>query len=169
MPPRMRHLHTVFLTGLVLAGTLAVHGQTKYGVKVETSNAAGLTGAKTYVWIASRPSPDKDIDRMIVAAIDRELALRGLAKQTTAPGDLAVTYTSLNRSDVDVSRPNSQPASVPFAVGTLVIDISNSTSKESLYRVRMDSPIDRDPAKLEAEIGAAVKEMFEPYAQPAKR
>jgi hypothetical protein len=166
----MRYLHTGFiLAGILLAGSLAATAQTKYGVKVETSKAAGLTAARNYVWVVGRPSPDKDVDRMVVAAIDRELAAHGLAKQPAAPGDLAVTYTSLNRTDVNVSTSTSQPASVPFAVGTLVIDISNPTTKESLYRVRMDTPIDRDPAKLEAEIGAAVKEMFGTYPQAARR
>jgi len=166
----MRYFHTGFiLAGFVLAGSLGLNGQTKYGVKVETSKAAGLTAAKTYVWAVGRPSPDKDVDRMIVAAIDREMAARGLAKQPAAPGDLAVTYTSLNRSEVEVSRSTAQQASAPFTVGTLVVDISNPASRESLYRVRMDTPIDPNPARLEAEIGAAVKAMFETYPQAAKR
>ena len=166
----MRYFHTIFiLAGLVLSSSLALTGQTKYGVKVETSKPAGLTAAKTYVWAVGRPSPDKDIDRMIVAAIDRELAAHGLAKRPAAPGDLAVTYTSLNRTDVDVSSDKSREASAPFNVGTLVVDVSNSASRESLYRVRMDTPIDRNPTTLEAEIGAAVKAMFETYAQPVKR
>ena len=106
---------------------------------------------------------------MVVAAIDRELAAHGLTKRPAAPGDLAVTYTSLNRSEVNVTSPTAQQASAPFSVGTLVIDITNPTTRESLYRVRMDTPIDSDRAKLEAEIGAAVKEMFATYPSAAQR
>jgi len=56
-----------------------------------------------------------------------------------------------------------------FAVGTLVVDVRNPANKQSLFRVRMDTPIDAaDPAKLEGSINAAVAAMFEKYPGAGK-
>ena len=66
------------------AGPLVVSGQPKYGVTVRTVSRDGLAKAKTYEWTESQPSLDKNVDALIVAAVDRELAARGLP--SSAPG-----------------------------------------------------------------------------------
>jgi hypothetical protein len=147
---------------LVLAGQ-----QTKYGVSVKASKPAALAKAKTYVWTKSQPSFDKDVDRQITAAVDRELAARGFTKLPSGTGDVVVTYASIGRTDVDLkSKPAEDGTRRQYAVGTLVVDMRDPANKASLFRVRMDTPIDKDPAKLEAAINAAVAAMFEKYPKP---
>ena len=153
------------------ASHLVVAGQPKYGVTVRTLNRDGLARAKTYDWIEGQVSPDKDIDALIVAAVDRELAMRGLAKIVSGRGDVEVTYRSLSRTDVTATKDRNDPAFREFAVGTLIVDVTDRVSRQLLFGARMDTPIERDPATLATTINGAVTAMFEkyPYPTPPKR
>ena len=83
---------------------------------------------------------------------------------------MVVTYASVSRTDVDLkSKPSADGVRRQYAVGTLVVDMRDPANKESLFRVRMDTPIDKDPEKLEAGINAAVAAMFEKYPKPSTR
>jgi hypothetical protein len=53
-----------------------------------------------------------------------------------------------------------------YPVGTLVVNVRDASNRQSLYRVRLDTPIDPDPAKMAAEIDAAVAAMFEKDRAP---
>ena len=143
--------------------------QPKYGVTVRTVNRDVLAKAKTYEWLEGQPSPDKDVDAWIVAAVDRELAVRGLTKLVSARGDVEVTYRSLSRTDVTATKDRKNAAFQEFAVGTLIVDVTDRVSRQLLYGVRMDTPIEKDPATLETTINAAVTAMFEKYPTAPKR
>ena len=151
------------------AGPLVVSGQPKYGVTIRTVNRGALAQAKTYEWTESQPSLDKSVDALIVAAVDRELAARGLAKLASGRADIEVTYRSLNRTDVTATKDRKDGAFREFAVGTLVVDLTDSTNRQLLFGVRMDTPIERNPATIETTINDAVKAMFEKYPAPPKR
>jgi hypothetical protein len=169
---RRHHFYTVMLTSVLLGtGQLAVAGQQpKYGVSVRAAKPAALAKAKTYVWTKSQPSFDKNVDQQIIAAVDRELSARGFTKLDSGPGDVVVTYASVSRTDVDLkSKPSADGVRRQYAVGTLVVDMRDPANKESLFRVRMDTPIDSEPEKLEAAINAAVAAMFEKYPKPSAR
>ena len=156
--------------GLWLGAGHFAAAQPKYGVTVRTVNRGELAKAKTYEWTESQPSPDTSVDALIVAAVDRELAARGLAKLVSGRADVEVTYRSLSRTDVTATKDSKDSAFRKFAVGTLVIDLTDSTSRQLLFGVRMDTPIERDPATIETTINGAVKAMFEKYpAPPPKR
>jgi hypothetical protein len=169
MHTRIRLLSFVLIAALVGAtGAVLAGQQPKYGVTVKVSKAAALAKAKTYKWVVSQPSFNKEADKQIVAAVDRELQARGLTKTATSPADLAVTYASLSRTDVDLKSKGKNGQLKEISVGTLVVDVRNPAN-QPLFRVRMDTPIDNDPAKLEAAINAAVTEMFERYPGAPKR
>ena len=169
----MRIAHALFVSFFLAsmwlgADSLVVAGQPKYGVKVIESKPAELAKAKTYVWTVGRPAFDKKTDALIVAAVDRELAARGLTKLPAGPSDVSVTYASVGRTDVDVKNPAKDGASRELAVGTLVVDLNDPSSRQVLFRVRLDTPIDPDPATFEATINGAVAAMFEKYPPPPK-
>ena len=155
------------LTCLLLGvrGLVVVAGQQpKYGVTVRVSKAAALAKAKTYSWTASQPSPIKTIDAQIVAAVDRELGALGLTKVASGNSDLVTTYASVSRTDVDLKSEGVKTGQGrQFAVGTLVVDLRDPATRQPLFRVRVDKPIDAEPDKLEAAINAAVTAMFEKY------
>jgi hypothetical protein len=167
MPTRIALISFALVGALAGASHSAFAGQQpKYGVSVKASKPSALAKAKTYTWTVSQPSFNKDADRQILAAVDKELQARGLTK-AAAGGDLAVTYASVTRTDVDMKSKGKTGELPQYAVGTLVVDVRNPANKESLFRVRMDTPISSsDPAKLEAEINAAVAAMFEKYPAP---
>lgn len=170
---RLRITHSWFILACVLLGAhqLVVAGQQpKYGVSVKAVKPATLAKAKTYVWTVSQPSAVKSVDTQIVAAVDRELNARGFTKLASGPSDVVVTYASLSRTDADLkSKPSKDGTLREFAVGTLVVDMRDPANRQSLFRVRMDTPIDNDPAKLEATIDAAVTAMFAKYPTASKR
>ena len=164
----MRITPSAFIPICVLLGVsdlVAVAGQKpKYGVTVKVAKAAALAKAKTYSWTTSQPSLVKTIDAQIVAAVDRELSARGFTKVATGTSDVEATYASLSRTDVDLkSKGVNTGQGREFAVGTLVVDLRDPATRKPLFRVRIDTPIDAEPEKLEAAINAAVTAMFEKY------
>ncbi len=167
----MRNIrHVVILTAVLFcAFQVLAAGQPKYGVRVGTVKPAALTKAQTYTWTVTRPSFNKKVDAVIVAAVDRELLARGLTKAPQGSGDVTVTYSSLGRTDIDTKNVPKDGAAREFDVGTLVVNMSNPTSRELLFQVRVDTPFQRDPATLEGEINAAVSAIFAKYPAPPKR
>jgi len=162
----MRLTHAwVVLAGMLLgAGHLVVASQRKYKAIVKAVQPAALAKARTYVWTVSHQSFDKAADHLIVAAVDRELAARGFTKLPSGPGDVVVTYASLSKTHVDLKSKTSKGGLYrEFLVGTLVVDLSDPASRQSLFRVQMDMPIERDPAALEAAINAVAAAMFDKY------
>jgi hypothetical protein len=151
------------------AGALVVAGQPKYVPVVKTLKSAGLAKAMTYSWTQRQPAFDKNADAWIVGAVDRELGSRGLTKLTEGPADLAVTYASLTRTDVDLKQKMPDGTFREYAVGTLVVDLSDAATQQALFRVQVDTPIERDPAGLETAINTAVKSIFDKYPAPSKR
>jgi hypothetical protein len=150
------------------ANPVVLSSQTKYGVTIRALNRGALAKVKTYEWSESQPSLDKSIDSMIVAAVDRELAARGLAKLVSGKADVEVTYRSLSRTDITATKDRKDDTFREFAVGSLVVDLTDPASRQLLFGVRMDTPIERDPATNEATINAAVIAMFEKYPIPPK-
>jgi hypothetical protein len=153
----------------IVAQVVAQAGQPKYGVSVQESKPAALANVKTYRWTQTRPSFDKTIDAQIVVAVDRELEARGLSKLVTGPCDLLVTYSSLSRTDLDLKSKPASGQSSELAVGTLIVDLRDPSNRSSLFRVRMDTPIETDRARLEAIINAGVAAMFKKYPGAAPR
>jgi hypothetical protein len=149
----------------VLLGTshlLVAGAQTKYGVTVQVVKPEELAQAKTYVWGVNRAAFDKDADTLIIAAVDRELAARGFTKLPSGQSDVSVAYGALGRTDVDTTKSQEGASERDFSVGSIVVELRDP-KRQSLFRVRMDTPIKRDPATIGAAINAAVTAIFEKY------
>ena len=168
----MRIASAWFIAACVLIGTsphVVAAVQAKYGVTVQTVKAAELAKAKTYVWTVTRPSFDKKVDALIVAAVDRELSTRGFTKLPSGPSDVTVTYSSVSRTDIDLKNAPKEGLPNESTVGTLTVDLTEPTKRELLFRVRVDTPIAKDSSALEPVINASVTAMFEKYPSPPKR
>ena len=154
------------LSAVAVAGTSA---QIKYGVTVKAEKGVDFSKFKTYSWSNGQPAPNKTIDAQIIAAVDRELKGVGLTKAASGPADVVVMYYSLRRTDVDVkAKPDASGARPQFAVGTLAVALFDPSKKKQLLHMRLDKPIDTDPAQSEAIIDKAVAEMFAKYPTRAK-
>ena len=153
------------LSAVAVAGTSA---QIKYGVTVKAEKGVDFSKFKTYSWSNGQPAPNKTIDAQIIAAVDRELKGVGLTKAASGPADVVVMYYSLRRTDVDVkAKPDASGARPQFAVGTLAVALFDP-SKKQLLHMRLDKPIDTDPAQSAAIIDKAVAEMFAKYPTRTK-
>jgi len=140
----------------------------KYGVTVTADKHVDFAKFKTYSWTPGQPSADKQIDARVVAAVDRELGLLGMTKATSGPGDVLATYYSLSRTDVNVkAKPDSEGRLPQYSVGTLVVALLDPESRQRLLRLRVDEPLDIEPAKLDATIDGAVAALFAKY--PTRR
>jgi Domain of unknown function (DUF4136) len=140
----------------------------KYGVTVTADKHVDFAKFKTYSWTSGQPSADERIDARVIAAVDHELGLLGMTKATSGPGDVLATYYSLSRTDVNVkAKPDSEGRLPQYSVGTLVVALLDPESRQRLLRLRVDEPIDVDPAKLDATIDGAVAALFAKY--PTRR
>ena len=163
---RLTRTRTFLVCGLLLIGVTALSADVpKYGVKAKVHKHFDFTRLKTYCWNTTWPSYDKSLDRAIVLAVDRELTARGLTRQAAEPCDVIATYASLQRTDVDL---DSKPAPHSklrreYDVGTLVILLKRPQSGIELFRARVDTPLESDPAKRQAQVIAVIAEMFEDY------
>jgi hypothetical protein len=162
-----RSVLVCLLTGALLGAGSLVAGQTKYGVTVKTVKAPELAKAKTYVWTVGRPAFNKDIDALIVAAVDRQLSARGFSKLATGRSDVVVTYGSLSRTDVDLETAKGPPPAI--TVGTLIINLTDAATRQLLFSARLDMPLDWSPATYQATVDAAVAAIFDKYPPPSKR
>lgn len=171
VPKLIANASLILVCTWLVASSLVLAGQApKYGVRVLTSSPEALAKAKTYVWIVSQPSPRKDVDAQVVAAVDRELRRLGFTKVESSPSDLEVTYGSVQRTDVDLKAKPSASGNLPeYAVGSLVIDLRSRNDHQSRFRVRADRPIDAASGELEAAINEAVSEMFKNFPTAQKR
>jgi len=140
----------------------------KYGVKVTADKHVDYAKFKTYSWTPGQPSADKRIDARVVAAVDRELGALGMTKATSGPVDVLATYYSLSRTDVNVkAKPDAEGRFPQYRVGSLVVALLDPASQQPLLRLRIDEPIDIEPARLDATIDGAVAALFTEY--PTRR
>jgi Domain of unknown function (DUF4136) len=172
---RQRHLGTGRLTRIVaacllalgLAAPMAAAETPDYGVSLKVAKKAELAKVKTYSWGASHAAIDKAVDSQIVAAIERELAGLGLTKVTQGSGDALVAYHTVVRRDVDTKK-KAAPDEVPgYLVGVIGIEVRAASTKDLVFHVRIDKPIDVERAQLGPVIDEAIKAMFQRYPRPA--
>jgi hypothetical protein len=87
-----------------------------------------------------------------------------MKKVTQGPADVLVSYASMTRTDVDLKgKPDANGARPQLRVGTLVVSLLDRDNRQPLLRIRVDQPMETDPAKLEEEINKAVAAAFAEY------
>jgi hypothetical protein len=136
----------------------------KYGVTVTAEKNVDFAKFTTYSWTEGQPSGVKAIDTHVKAAVDRELASLGMTKAASGPGDVLVAYYSLSRTDVDLKgKPDANGILPQYSVGTLVVALLEPSKRHRVLRLRVDKPIDAEPAKLAEAIDSAVAALFAKY------
>jgi len=157
----IRAAATLVVLGLGLAPLAAETPE--YGVTVKVVKKKELAGLKTYSWGVSHAAIDKTVDRQIVEAIERELTGVGLTKATQGSGDALVAYHTIVRRDVDTKKKTAADEVPGYLVGVIAIDVRAASSRDELFNVRIDHPIDAERSKLGPAIDEAVKAMFQRY------
>jgi hypothetical protein len=155
------------LVGVLLMGDPAASSADvpKYGVKVKVNKHFEFATLKTYCWATAWPAYDDTLHRAIIAAVDRELAARGLLERTEDPCDVIAAYWSLQRTDVDVDTKVAPGSKLrrQYDVGTLVVLLKRPQSGIELFRARIDTPLESDQSRRHEQVNAAIAKMFEDY------
>jgi hypothetical protein len=173
-------LSVLVLLAIVLLAA-GVHAQrTSY----DFDRTADFSKFKTYAWLSGTPAAEPFLDKRIVAAIDGQLAAKGLTPSADRP-DLFVRY----HLAVSVQKSISGTASGigpgfgwhgglgtfdarvnELPVGALVIDLADAAKRELVWRgvgVK-EIDIDANPDKRDAAIGKAVAKILTNFPPKAR-
>lgn len=132
---------------------------------------------KTYEWIKPlRPTQNPLMDERIVAAVDAQLANKGLRKVETG-GDLLVTYNAgmkQERSAITSGMGGWRMGGgmgridpVIENVGTLVLDLSDGQQKKLIWRGVASDTLSDKSEKNTKTLNKAIEKLFKQY--PPKR
>jgi hypothetical protein len=139
---------------------------------LKSDKTADVTKFKTYEWTPGHKALDPAWDKAIIAAVEKELAAKGL--KPGKPGDILVAYHGVQREDVDLSQFDSKAAAAGtqaaqvIKVGTLAVELRNPATREVIWRVAGEDAIKNvAPAERDAFVAKMVAALFEKY--PTKK
>jgi hypothetical protein len=174
--PEARTLHNLTLraAAAVIVSLLAAHGALAQKVTMEFDQAADFSKYRTFAIRDGRLNSknaalDSDlVKKQIEADIVRDLTAKGLM-EVTGPSDLNVRYTFGSARKVETE---AYPAGwygwgtrivrVPYAEGTLVIDLRDPTTRARVWRGSA-SEDKSDPTKIEGKLDKMVKKAIDKY------
>lgn len=140
---------------------------------LQSDKSADVTKFKTYEWTPGHKALDPAWDKAIVAAIEKELAAKGL--KPGKPGNVLVAYHAVQREDVDLSTFDAKAAATGtqaaqvIKVGTLALELRNPATRAVIWRVAGEGAIkDVAPAERDAFIAKMVTALFEKYPAAGK-
>jgi hypothetical protein len=162
------------ITVLILS-LFAAHVALAQKVTVEFDQAADFSKYRTFA-IRSGQLNSKNaalnselVKKQIETDIARDLGARGLMEVTSGPSDLNVRYTFGSARKVETE---AYPAGwygwgtrivrVPYAEGTLVIDLRDPTTRSLVWR-GISSEEKSDPSKIEGKLDKMVKKALDRY------
>ena len=158
-------------------------------VSVGADPGVDLTSYKTYAWSQGSVSANAIVTAMVVAAVDEQLAAKGIKKVDADP-DLTVVVFGSTESDMHVSNPSWSPSLNSIATGvavgsqawlvtkgTLVVDLLDTKTKNSVWRGQATQTLDRGPTgdkakdakTVEKPIRNSVKKMFKQFPHPSRK
>src|SRR6267142_4655881 len=155
-------------------------------VKVAADPGVDISKYKTYAWDKGMPAANPMISQIIIDAIDRAMAAKGLTRVTFDADIMVVARTSFN-SDLFVSSPghwnplgNLTSGSADVGQSSLVskaslmVDIADARTRNSVWQgaasATVQNNISGDPAKnarnSAKNIDKAVEKMFKQFPRP---
>lgn len=172
-------MKSLIIICLILVGAWSVNAQK---VTVSADPSVDFSKYKTYAWDQGAFS-NPMVQQLIVAAVDREMASRGLQK-VNKDSDLIVSALAATVSDLNMPNTTWEPtlntiakgipaSSTRWTVtkGTLVIGISDAKTKNALWRGTATHTLEHGPtgdkfhdAKTATKpINKAVEKMFKKF------
>ena len=157
--------NTIVAAIALMMTTAAIYAQK---VTTDFDQAAAWATYKTYAWVQGTPAPDPLNEDRLHAAVDAQLAARGLAMTTTAP-DLIVT-TNVTAQQRHELIPEGfgwgawgyGPAAVEtYIEGTLVVDLYDAKTKKMVWRGVATATASEKPTKNAKKMTKALEKMFE--------
>jgi hypothetical protein len=178
--------------GLLLAGTTSALAQ---DVKYNFDKQANFTAFKTYKWVAIKGAqPINDlVDKQIKAAIDKELATKGLTKTEADTADLYIGYQAAVDTEKQYTSYSSGWGYGPgwygggwygaggmqtttgststIYVGQIAVDMYSTAAKTLVWRGNATKTIDpkAKPDKQEKNLAKAMTKLFKNYPPPVDK
>jgi hypothetical protein len=154
-------------------------------VNVDWDQTANFQGYGTYAWAKGTPAKNPLMDERIVAAVDKQLAAKGLRKvdSGTSP-DLLVAYHASVNSKTQLDTTNmggygwgygwggggsSTTTVKEIPVGELIVDIGDPKTKKMLWQGTATDTLSDNPQKNTDKIDKSVEDMFKKFPPPAKK
>ena len=182
----LKRLNAALVAVVCLAGAAVFANGQK--VRVAADPAVDLSKYKTYTWASGLAGTNPIVNQQIVAAVDSQLAAKGLTKVETEP-ELTLSAWVWTESDMHVVNPSWAPPlnsistgiavgsqSWPVTKGTLVVDIADSKSKNGIWRGTASDTLKHGPSgdkakdakSAEKPIRKAVEKMFKQFPKPSR-
>jgi hypothetical protein len=159
---------------VLIVSLFAAHAAFAQKVTVEFDQAANFGGYKTFAiregqLNSKNPSLNSElVKKQIEADIEHDLAAKGLTR-VSGPSDLNVRYTfgSARKTEVETYPAGwygmgTRAVRVPYAEGTLVIDLRDPTTRSLVWRA-VASEEKTDATKIEGKLNDMVKKSIEKY------
>jgi len=152
-------------------------------VNVDWDKSAKFQGYSTYAWTKGTPAKNQLMDERIVAAVDNQMAAKGLQKAAagTSPS-LLVSYHAAVTDETQLNTTNmggagwgwgwgggtSTTTVQKIPMGQLVVDIGNPKTKKMLWQGTATDTLNDNPEKTSNKIDKAVEDMFKKFPPPEK-
>ena len=162
---------------MLLAG-----GAAAQDVNYDYDRHANWSAYRTYAWAGGTNLADNLNHARIVAAVDRQLAAKGLTPvDSTGNPDVLVVYRVGLHQDLEVNGYDNRwagPVGGPswarlerVQVGTLAVGIIDAKTRSMVWRAAASKDLDlnQSPEKWEKKLNKAAEKMFKHYPAPAVR
>jgi hypothetical protein len=160
---------------LLVLGLLAAQGARAQKITMEFDQTIDFSKYKTFAIRDGRlnsanPALNSDlVKKQIEADIQNHLTAKGLTMVTSGPSDLNVRYTfgSARKTEIEAYPAGwygwgTRYVRVPYAEGTLVIDLRDPTTRSLVWRA-IAAEDKSDASKLQGKIDSMVKKSFDKY------
>jgi hypothetical protein len=144
-------------------------------VSVDWDHSADFSKYKTYAWIESKnPGPELGAKRLI-AAVEAQLAAKGLQKAQGGGADLAVVYNAGAKERVSVQGYDYgygryrwgggtvRYDTTTYTDATIVVDLVDANSHSLVWRGTASDTVSDKPENNEKKINKSAEKMFKKY------
>ena len=172
--------HALRGISLLVLGLLMAHGARAQKITMEFDQTIDFSRYKTFAirdgQLNSRnPALGGElVKKQIESDIQNDLTAKGLTMVTSGPADLNVRYTfgAARKTEVEAYPAGwygmgTRYIRVPYAEGTLVIDLRDPTSKSLVWR-SIAAEEKSDPTKIQGKINDMVKKSIDKYPPKKK-
>ena len=149
-------------------------------ISTDYDHSANFAGYKTYSWTKVQTA-NSIWDARVKAAVDRELAARGLT-QVPSGGDVSITAVETTQTQQQLNTyydgfggrrfgrfGNSTTTVEHYKVGTLVVDMFDPGSNNLLWRGSASDTLSGNPEKNTKNLDKGVQKMFAHYPPSAAK
>ena len=179
----MKQIKGIAAILLIIVAAVLANGQK---IQVGSDPSVDLAKYKTYGWAKGASLHNPLIHQIIVSAVDRAMAAKGITMVETDP-DLSIVVWAATESDLHISYPSWSPAlnsiatgiavgsqTWPVTKGTLVVDLLDAHTKNSVWRGTATDTLEHGPSgnlakdakSVEKKINKSVVKMFKKFPRP---